>query len=200
MQYKKPQQSRAALTEQRFLIALEDCLRQQSLSQTTVDEIAQKAGLHRGAFLKRFGSKKGALIVLYHHYCQSALAEVSRILSDTRLWTSALYVCIEASESLERIQTQHFGSNRAMHEHYLEVLETDEQTKQIFLATVNLFLRVQEHFLEPKTYSKSGAYAATQLLVTINYNFVLKAMPGLPSTPTLRHLLIAECMLAALKH
>ena len=60
MTYKKPLQSRAILTEQRFLDALHELLQEKSLGQLTVDDIAEKAQLTRGAFLKRFGTKNAA--------------------------------------------------------------------------------------------------------------------------------------------
>lgn len=199
MQHPKPKQKRAESTERKFMDAMDLCLRCSSYNQTTVDEIAERAGLHRGAFLKRFGSKKNALLALHHRYC----ADVMSVLNDLKKWIasaeSLALLCAKFSSQLEALQRMHFGSNRAMHEYFLDNLETDAQTQRIFLETVELMRVVQRHWLSDYSYSDVGAFAATQLLVTINYNFVLQAMPALPRDDATRHLLIAECMVTALK-
>jgi AcrR family transcriptional regulator len=200
MPYAQPQQQRARATEQKFLIALDQCLAFKSFHETTVDDIAEAAGLHRGAFMKRFGSKKEALLVLFSRYCERAHQEIRRIRESQSTWESALLVCKETSVSLEKIQKESFACNRAMHEVFMESLKTDEQTKDIFLATVRLLREVQLRFFPENAESDSGTLAATQLLVSINYNYVLKAMPGLPRDDDQRHTLIAECMVSALRN
>jgi AcrR family transcriptional regulator len=197
--YSTPKQQRGFLTEQRFLDALDKCLHSKSFSDTSVEEIASTAGLHRGAFLKRFGSKKGALKILYSRYCSQAHDEIRRIRDSKSEWSSALMVCKEASVGLERIQKQSFACNRAMQELFIESLTTDEQTKDIFLAAVLLLREIQEGFFPENSHSESGALAATQLMVTVNYNFLLNAMPALPREADQRHSLIAECMVLALR-
>lgn len=199
MQYLKPLQKRALETEEKFLSALDQCLALKSFSETTVDEIAKVAGLHRSAFMKRFGSKKGALLVLHSRYCERTNVEILRFLEGKSSWSSALLVCKQSSVTLERLQRESFACNRAMHEVFMESLKTDEQTKGIFLATVKIMRKVQQHFFPENSQSETGALAATQLLVTINYNYVLKAMPGLPRDADQRHSLIAACMVLALK-
>ena len=70
--YKKPLQPRAIATEKRFLDALNDLLKEKSLGQLSIDEIADHAQLTRGAFLKRFVQKSkpslccGLLIAIWH--------------------------------------------------------------------------------------------------------------------------------------
>ena len=199
MLYSKPQQKRALETEEKFLNALDQCLALKSFNETTVDEIAEVAGLHRSAFMKRFGSKKGALLVLHSRYCEKTHLEIRRLRELKNSWSSALSVCKQSSVTLERLQRESFSCNRAMHEVFMESLKTDEQTKEIFLATVSLMREVQQHFFPENSQSETGALAATQLLVTINYNYVLKAMPALPRDADQRHSLIAECMVSALK-
>lgn len=56
--YSPPRQSRAVQTEQRFLQAFEELLLEKSFNRTTIQEIAERASLDKGAFLKRFGTKK----------------------------------------------------------------------------------------------------------------------------------------------
>ena len=199
MTYKIPTQSRAKDTERRFLDALATCLQHKSFDETTIDAIADVAKLHRGAFLKRFGSKRAALAALYARYCSKALDEIQRIASNLEKWGNAEAACLEASMTLARIQTEDFGCNRAMHELFIKDLKTDPQTQQIFLATVDLMRQLQKHFLPANSFSDVGAYAATQLLTSLNYYQVIKALPALPRDHATRHALIAGCMLSALQ-
>lgn len=74
-----PKQARSTTTEKKFLEAFARLLETQSFNKTTVDQIALAAGLHRSAFLKRFGSKKGALIALWEEYCKLAQDEAQRL-------------------------------------------------------------------------------------------------------------------------
>lgn len=181
------------------MAALAELLEQKSFAQATVDEIATRAGLHRGAFLKRFGSKKNALLCLYAGYTEKASALIASIRSQLPHIASISEVCRLMSQELERIQTEDFAANRAMHEMFLEELRTDPQTKRIFMETVDLMRAIQTHFLPAQSFTDNGAYSATQLLVTINYNYVLKAMPALPKDPGIRHALIADCLVRSLQ-
>ena len=58
---------------------------------------------------------------------------------------------------------------------------------------------VQAQFLEDESYTDAGAWYATQLLVTIDYNYLLRAMPALPEDHSTRHNLVAELLEVALK-
>ena len=69
MPYSAPTQSRSRNTERKFLAALDEMLRVNGYAQTTIDEVAERAGLTRASFLKRFGSKEQAVIVLFSKYC-----------------------------------------------------------------------------------------------------------------------------------
>jgi len=199
MTYSEPSQVRAIETEKRFLSAFKQLLQEKAFGTTTIDEIAQRAGLHRGAFLKRFGSKKSALFVLYEAYVRKASAVIGSITARLPYIATAYEVCNQMSRELERIQKEDFSANRAMHEMFLEKLQTDPSTKRIFMETVALMRATQERFLADQPFTDVGAFAATQLLVTINYNFVLKAMPALPRDDDVRHQLIADCLVRALK-
>ena len=196
--YKKPIQKRALTTEKRFLDALDSMLSDCSFTKLTIDAIALEAGLTRGAFIKRFGSKKQALFVLWERYCERASMEMGRIKATLPEYKLLEDACTHMSVSLEKIQTLDFSANRAMHENFQENLEIDPTTKRIFLECVELMRSAQRHFLKNKNYTDSGAFAAAQLLVTINYNYVLKAMSGLPPAPEDRHKMVGEIIALAL--
>lgn len=197
--YKKPLQARAMETEKRFLDALNILLKKRSLAQLSIDEIADSAGLARGAFLKRFGSKKQALLILWERYCDRALAESAKIRLELPTYENAMDACAYISRQIEMIQTVDFSANRAMHEDFQEQLIIHPQTKRIFLDCVDVMRLVQRQFLDEKSFSDLGAFAAAQLVVTINYNYVLKAMPGLTADPHHRHKLIGEVVAMTLK-
>lgn len=199
--YSKPIQARAIATEERFLDALNSLLREKSLGQLSVDEIAEHAHQTRGAFLKRFGSKKQALFILWSRYCQRASEDIANITLSLPQYVCAIDACASMSRQLEYIQTLHFSANRAMHEYFQENLKVDLQTKKIFKECVDMMRNTQKHFLK-KTDSATdtGAFAAAQLLVTINYNHVLKAMPGLPADPEIRHKMIGQIVASALEY
>lgn len=198
--YKKPTQPRAIETQQRFLNALEECLREKSFEATSIVEIAQRAGLHRSAFLNRFGDKQQALIVLFERYCDLVFDVVETLRSNLETYKTLDALCYEMSSQLERIQMAHFGANRAMQEYFYQKLETHDLVKSIFLETVGLMKSAQHKFLDESTITDQGAFAATQLLVTINFHYVMRGMPGLPKTGEERHALISKCMCAALIH
>jgi AcrR family transcriptional regulator len=197
--YKKPLQPRAIATEQKFLDALNFLLKEKSLGQLSIDEIADQAQLTRGAFLKRFGSKKQALFVLWALYCTRASEEMVAIAASLSGFASVEDACMHMSKRLEHIQTLEFSTNRAMHEDFQENLRIDPQTKKIFLDCVDLMRQVQKQFSLDTTGSDAGAFAAAQLLITINYNYVLKAMPALPINWQARHKLIGDVVALALK-
>ncbi|MFM7026338.1 MAG: TetR/AcrR family transcriptional regulator [Limnohabitans sp.] len=196
--YRKPQQTRAITTEQRFLEALHDVLGEKSFRLLTIDDIAERAGLTRSAFLKRFGSKKRALLVMYERYCDKVFEVMTQIEQDLPLYTSAQDACSQMSRHAERLQVADFPVNRAMHEIFQEDLAVDPRTKAIFRKGVDLMRKIQKQWLQDIPTTDAGAYAAAQLLFTIDYNYVLKAMPGLPADPQTRHRLIGNITAQAL--
>lgn len=196
--YTCPQQTRSKVTEQKFLDALQDLLQDKSLNLLTIDEIALKARLTRSAFLKRFGTKHQALLVLYERYCSKvtvAMAEISAGLNDCKDATEA---CYRISKRAEALQLADFAANRAMHEMFMEKLAIAPQTKALFSQCCELMKEVQTHLLPPGAGTSTGVFAAAQLIFTINYNHVLKAMPGLPRDPETRHRMIATIVSKAL--
>jgi AcrR family transcriptional regulator len=197
--YKKPLQPRARATEQRFLDALHDLLIEKSLGQLTIDDIADRAQLTRSAFLGRFGTKKQALFVLYERYCAKVFAVMDEILLGLPRHMDAVDVCIEMSKHAERLQTADFPANRAMHEIFQENLTVDVRTKELFLGAVELMRKTQKMFVKEPGASDVGAFAAAQLLLTLNYNYVLKGMPGFPRDAEVRHQLIGRLLAETLK-
>ena len=197
--YKIPLQARAIETETRFLDALNILLKNKCLTQLSIDEIAETAGLERGAFLKRFGSKKQALLILWGRYSLRAFATAERCKRELPTFTNAIEACAYISKQIEKTQTSDFSVNRAMHEDFLEKLNVNSETKKIFMSCVNVMRLVQRRFLEAKSFSDQGAFAAAQLIITINYNYVLRAMPGLTVDDDDRHRLIGEIIAMSLK-
>lgn len=196
MSYKRPHQPRALMTEQRFLDAFAQLLSEKSFSQITIDEIALAADLHRGAFLARFGSKKQALLLLYERYCIKA-SQIMEEMSDKVPASDDRHELLrEMSQRLEVIQQEDFAANRAMHEFFMEDLQVDPRTKKIFVELIALMKRIQRRFGQSDT--NPGPYAASQLLVSINYNYVLNAMTALPKDPQTRHALVASLCIQAL--
>jgi len=198
MGYKKPTQARAIATEQRFLNALDECLREKSFDATSIVDIAERAGLHRSAFLNRFGDKQQALLVLFERYCDLVFDVVETLRSNIDAYKTLDALCREMSSQLEQIQMAHFGANRAMQEYFYQKLETHDLVKRIFLDTVGLMKSAQHKFLDESQPTDERAFAATQLLVTLNFNYVMRGMPGLPKGSEDRHALISKCMCAAL--
>lgn len=197
--YKKPRQPRAISSERRFLDALEELLHHKSLGQLTIDEIAERAFLTRSAFLKRFGSKKQALLILYERYCDKVFAMVTQLEQELPGYESAQEACYQVSRHAERLQAQDFPVNRAMHELFQEDLVVDPRTRAIFLAGVGLMRKIQQRWMQDTPASDVGAFAGAQLLLTIDFNYVLRAMPALPADPELRHRLIGSIVCEALQ-
>lgn len=198
--YLSPQQARAKITEQKFLDALQELLKHKSLNLLTIDEIAIQAKLTRSAFLKRFGSKNQALLLLYERYCNKvsiAMAEISADLDDC---VDAAEACYRISKRAEALQLTDFSANRAMHELFMQDLVIASQTKALYLQCCALMKEVQARLPLHNNGTSTGVFAAAQLILTINYNHVLKAMPGLPRDYETRHRMIAAIVITALRH
>ena len=193
------QQSRSKLTERKFLRAFDELLRLHGFSQTTVDDVAELSGQTRSSFLKRFGSKQGALEVLFEKYCADASATMRDIISELPNATGLHPVLMSASQRYEALLQTHKASNRAMHEHFMKDLEVHDLTKAIFRQSVEMMGHIQHKFFEQGTYTDKGTWSAAQILVTVNYNYVLAAMPALPADYSERHHLIADLLETALK-
>ena len=58
---------------------------------------------------------------------------------------------------------------------------------------------IQKKFLDEGTYTDQGAWAGAQTLVTVNYNYVLEAMPAFPVGYSERHHLIADLLETTLR-
>lgn len=178
---------------------MSDLLHTKSFNKLTVAEIADHAKLEAGAFFKRFGSKKGALLVLWENYCNECATEIQRFNNNLPSNMAPLEnVCSDISAKLEALQIKHFSANRAINENFMEDLKVAEPTKIAFMHSVQMMRLVQKKYLDAALISDAGAFAAAQILLTINYNYTIKAMPGLPKDTNLRHKLIgkfiADCL------
>ncbi len=199
MTYKKPSQARAQQTESRLLNAYAELLVKHSYHDTTVSAIAHKAAISHGAFMARFGSKRQALSRLFGLFCDDVYRVLDRLSKTPPIkGASLLDYLITVSNEYEALVKHHWGANRAMHEVFLKEGVIDDQTKSIFRATVQalhpIFCDILQHDVPTER-----SFAAVQLLVTLNYNHVLGAMPGLPDESMARHTLIAKTMAAALQ-
>lgn len=199
MARREPTQTRSKLTERKFLRAFDELLRLHGFSRTTIDEVAQLSDLTRSSFLKRFGSKQGALEALFVKYCDDASATMRDVVAELGNASGIHPVLVSTSQRYEALLQVHKASNRAMHEHFLQDLTVHDLTKRIFRECVQMMEQIQRKFLPEGTYSSTGAWAAAQLLVTLNYNYVLDAMPAFPQDYSQRHHLIADLLEATLK-
>jgi AcrR family transcriptional regulator len=194
-----PKQSRSRLTERKFLRAFDELLRLHGFAGTTIDDVATLAGQTRSAFLKRFGSKQGALEALFKDYCKAASATMRDVVVELEHATRLHAVLVSTSQRYEALLQTHKASNRAMHEHFMQNLEIHDLTKGIFRECVEMMMHIQQRFLEEGAFSTKGAWSAAQLLVTLNYNHVLHATPGFPSDYSERHHLMADLLETALR-
>jgi AcrR family transcriptional regulator len=197
--YLPPRQSRAKTTEHKFLETLDGLLHEKSLGLLTIDQIADKACLTRSAFLKRFGSKKMAILILYSRFCKKFLKAIEEITASLLNFESDEAACLCISKRIEALQLEDFAANRAIHELFMEELENTDETTALLKMCMELMKHLQSHHLPRGTGTEAGAYAATQLVFSINLNYVMKTMPGLPRDSEVRHQLIASLMVKALR-
>jgi len=195
----KPIQARAKRTESEFLEAFEKLLARHGLAGTTIDEVADLSGKTRSAFLRRFGNKQGALEALFETYCHAARSTMRDVVLELKHAPDVHSVLFSTSQRYEDLLRVHKASNRAMHELFMQNLEVHDLTKAIFRECVDMMKHIQDKFMEQGKYSDKGAWAAAQLLVTVDYNFVLEAMPAFPSDSAERHDLVADLLEAALR-
>jgi AcrR family transcriptional regulator len=197
--YSKPLQHRAIATEQRLLDSLDLLLREKSLSRLSIDEIADHAHLSRGAFLKRFGTKKQALMTLWERYGERSLVVKKRLMDNLVLHSNALDACCMVSTAIEDLQRGDFSANRAMFDDFEEELQIHSITKMVFMECVDLVFNIRKKYIDSTTQRNSCDFAAAQLLITLNYNYVMKAMPGFPADPDARHRLIGRLAVEILR-
>ena len=194
--YTPPKQIRAKQTEEKILGALSQLLTERSFHDVTVRQICEASAISNGAFMTRFGSKRAALAQLFQLLCDDVFQTLSALASHEPRNKAQLQKFLEqASEAYEALVWQHWGANRAMHEIFLKEGVIDDKTKNIFRETVDLFHPVFCRALGNQ-WSIAQTFSAAQLLVTINYNFALDAMPGLPKASSQRHRMISGLLLA----
>lgn len=198
MTYSKPIQDRAKKTAELFLQALGQQLLIKGYANTTIDEVVAQCGLTRAAFIKRFGSKETAVLVLFEAYCDEATERMTTIQESLETEPSLHSVLYTVSSTFEDLLTKYLAVNRAMHEHFLQNLKVHALTKRIFIQCVEMMEQIQSQYLKGVACSSQGTWAAAQLLVTTDYNYALKAMPGLPVDKKQRHELIADVLEVAL--
>lgn len=199
MSYRKPVQPRAIETERRFLNSARKLFKERGAVGTTIDEIAQDALLHRGAFLKRFGSKDGLKSELYKeyfHYANERLENYRNRLRQTDFATlnEALYY---ASVQIEKTQVLFFPVTRIMYEDFTIDLQEKRAARTLYYKTVQLINETDLFFHPRQKRNKHGTRACAQLLITLNFEYVIEALYGFPRDAQLRHRMIsaAACIL-----
>lgn len=192
-------QVRSKRTERRFLKAFDELLRIHGFAATTIDSVAELSGQTRSAFLKRFGSKQGALETLFSRYCEDASTLMRDTVLELENASKLRPTLLSTSQRYEALMQIHKASNRAMYEHFLKDLEVHELTKGLFRECVGMMKHIQKKFLDDGTYTDKGAWVAAQTLVTINYNYVLEAMPAFPADHSERHHLIVDLLESAIR-
>ncbi len=83
-----PQQARSQRTLDRILDAAEALVADKGFEDTSVAEVARRAGSSVGAFYARFRDKDGLLYALYERYLEQAVATADDALDPTR-WDGA---------------------------------------------------------------------------------------------------------------
>jgi AcrR family transcriptional regulator len=194
-------QARSLDTERRFLISLNELLADQSFTSTSIQQIADHAGLQKAAFTKRFGTKRDALFALFDVYCDAINLLIHELKDshekgETQIEEILFNLSIKFSETLN----SHIASNRAMHELFLEDFETNERTKAIFKNATDLLSSI---FQSTSKYNndiyKYKVFNTTQLLVTLTYQYGIGAMPAFPDDPEERHRLIARLLITTMQ-
>lgn len=110
-----PIQARSVATTRRMITAAESILANRSFDDTTVTEIARRAGVTIGAFYARFGDKDGLLRVL-----EAELRTAFEALTDAQTtparWTGRAIAAAlrQHHESLVRTYRTHRGAARAL--------------------------------------------------------------------------------------
>lgn len=200
MIYRISQQDRALKTETAYLDAFERLIAERGYTNTSVDAIAREVGLTKAAFLARFGSKRALLLLLFDRYCAKASAVMQKMTLRIPAMPSAEAAVYELSTMLEKLQLEDFAPNRAMQELFFEELKVDEHTQKIFLELVDLMRLVQKHHLTGATYTDTGAFSGSQMLLSVNFNYTLRAMPALPRDHETRHQMISRMVVVALSY
>jgi AcrR family transcriptional regulator len=199
--YRRPVQSRAIETERRFKDSARILFEEQGSFLTTIDEIAGNAMLHRGALLKRFGSKDGLKLSLYIDYFEDAEERISdyrhRLLEARfRDLDHALFF---ASKSIEETQVIHLSVTRLMYEDFSVEFSEKRAARSLFCRAVRLVNETYSYFNPDRTHNRIGARACTQLIVTLNFEYVVKALDGFPQDAELRHRMISSAASMLLK-
>lgn len=200
MLYRPPVQERAMKSERRFIESSKKLFAKFGVAATSIDDIASDAGLHRGAFLKRFGSKDGAKHLIVEDYCKVAVNAIAAFRCELQV---GAYKNIEAamfaiSNRLEAVHREQFAASRAMFEDYACGLELHIKTRDIFRALTVLVEDTDRYFNANDERGKRRYYACAQLMVFLNLEYVLSAKPAMPKDEVARHRLIASAALIAL--
>lgn len=192
MAYRPPQQSRSRTSEDEMLAAFQSSLEKHGYLETNLEQVAAEAGLSRPGFLKRFGSKKGALIILYNRYCDECVDVLKSIRDEVSDYTNLTDFFSMLYQRTEEAQLANFAVNRAMSQDFFAELSVAEGTVEVFKAFLEVMNELQKQDYVPQAVTPAGQYAASQLIITIGLNSALGAMTGLPRDKSERVALVGH--------
>ena len=180
--YTPPIQARAIDAEYRMLSSFNLLLKERSLAQLTIDDIASKANVTKSSFFQRFGDKDTALLILYRKYCLEIVDFVEQATNQIGNLTSSTIekAFLEIVMSFHKILTQHIAVNKAMNLKFAEAGEVHNDTKLIFLKSAELIDKINKADFFDVKYNPSNTWTANQVLVTLTYNYSTGAMSAMP--------------------
>jgi AcrR family transcriptional regulator len=194
---KKPAaQERSKQSEERCISALHALLATQSFSATTVRQIAERACLSPPAVIKRFTTKTNILLALFEQYCLKVYGVLHTLESAT--FTDLAELCETLSKEYVALLLADLPANKGMNELYMVDLKVHPLTAGIFRETCRVLEGLAKKTEPDANITTEGTFAASQVLVTTNFNYHLGAMPAFPADDEKRHKLIAQMMVAAL--
>jgi AcrR family transcriptional regulator len=118
MKYTKPKQERSRRTEQKSLEAFTTLILKNGFARTTLDDIAISSWQTLAAFIKRFGSKEQALLLLYSRYCDEVLQTLERFLASLDQAANIEDILRRMSQQFEVLLTNHFAANHTKHDFF----------------------------------------------------------------------------------
>lgn len=197
-EYHPPQQARAIETERLLLARFLEELERSGFAATNLSVVAKKAGVTRPGLLRRFGSKRGLLLVLYDRYCDDCVSQLERFKAGFQDYASLASLIQHLYFATERMHQDNYSLNLAMSQIYFDELSPENGTKRVFKAFLSLFQTLEENGWYNKNID--GTYAGIQIIISTSLNYTLGAMGGFPRDQNLRAKLVSRLVIEALRN
>lgn len=195
--YSPPQQARAIETERMLLGAFLEELDRSGFEDTNLSVVAKKAGITRPGLLRRFGSKRGLLLVLYDRYCDDCVLQLRHFKADFRDYASLASLIQHLYIATERMHQDNYSLNLAMSQMYFSELAPANGTKRVFKEFLSLFGALEENGWYNENIA--GTYAGIQIIISTSLNYTLGAMGGFPRDQNIRAQLVSRLVIEALR-